>query len=78
MKTWITILTLIPLFCFAGTDIVVNAGEESSLEIISSDNSKTSMMFSLSGINTESVVYRHSGSIRGQGEYYICRLSDRL
>jgi hypothetical protein len=57
MKTWMTILLLIPSVCLGGSNLVLNSGLEPSADVIASNSAKTSMRLTLGEIALEPVVY---------------------
>ncbi|MCP4580550.1 MAG: T9SS type A sorting domain-containing protein [candidate division Zixibacteria bacterium] len=57
MKALLTVLVMIPIMCFGAADLVFDVGVESSAEVISSDEFKTSMRLSLSSLARESISY---------------------
>jgi len=57
MRTWMTILLLIPSVCLGAGDLVLNSGLEPSADVLASNLTKTSMRLTLGEIALEPVVY---------------------
>jgi len=57
MRTWMTILILIPSVCLGASDLALNSGLEPSAEVITSNLAKTSMRLTLGELALEPIVY---------------------
>jgi len=64
LKTLVTLLILIPSICLGATDIIYKAEKKSTAEVIFSNETKTSIEFSLSGLSLESVTYEDKNYIK--------------